>query len=454
MLTRLTAISPIDGRYHAKCQELSPLFSEFGLIRHRLIIEIRWLQALSANKEVKECAQLSKEAHAHLERILTNFDEKEAEKVKLVEETTNHDVKAVEYYLKSQCDNHDELKGITSFIHFALTSEDVNNLAYAVMIQAGKNDILLPTLQGIIDQLSTLAKNTKDISMLSHTHGQPASPTTLGKEIANVVVRLKRQLESLRQMTALGKCNGAVGNFNAHMSAYETIDWPAVSKAFIENLGLESNAYTTQIEPHDWCAELFHAFSRINTILIDFSRDSWSYISMGYFTQKRKKHEVGSSTMPHKVNPIDFENAEGNLGLANALFQFFSEKLPVSRLQRDLSDSTVLRNIGTAFAHSVIAYQALKKGIDKLQVNQANIKDKLEGQWVLLAEPIQTVMRAHGIDDAYEQLKRLSRGETLTKESVHAFIETLSVPDKAKQHLKSLTPSNYTGIASKLVTQL
>jgi adenylosuccinate lyase len=450
MLTPLTAISPIDGRYQSKTAPLAPYFSEYGLIRYRLMVEVRWLASLSAHPDIESCPALNEKGMAHLETLLANFDDKAAQKVKTTEQTTNHDVKAVEYFLQDYCKKQPELKNHISFIHFGLTSEDVNNLAYALMIKNALHDVILPTIETLIQALKQLAKDHHATPMLSHTHGQPASPTTLGKEFANVVQRLERQYDDIKNIVILGKCNGAVGNFNAHVAAYPDIDWPAHSKTFIEDLGLSYNPFTTQIEPHDWIASLSNAVSRFNTISLDLSRDCWTYIAMGYFTQRKKEGEVGSSTMPHKVNPIDFENAEGNFGIANALFQFFANKLPISRMQRDLSDSTTCRNIGTAFAHSLIAFTSLLKGIDKLEVNTKAIHHHLKDQWVLLAEPIQTVMRAHGITDAYEQLKALSRGVTLTQQDVHTFIDGLALPDNEKSRLKTLTPETYIGLASKL----
>ncbi len=453
MFSHLKAISPVDGRYHNKANELHTAFSEYGLIYYRLLVEIRYFEALSDFDSVKECPSLSAEAKQYLQSLLDNFNEQEAQKVKDIESETNHDVKACEYYLREKFQASEELKDRTSFIHFALTSEDVNNLAYAKMMQASVNEHLSPLCFNITDHIDDMAKSYALLPMLSRTHGQPASPTTLGKELANVSHRLKRQLARLKMANFLGKCNGAVGNYNAHLSAYKELDWPAFSAQFVESLQLEFNPMTTQIEPHDWMAEIFHDLSRFNTILIDFARDTWSYISLGYFKQKLKANEVGSSTMPHKVNPIDFENAEGNLGLANALFHFFADKLPISRFQRDLTDSTVLRNVGVAFAHSMIAYKSLLKGLAKLEVSEETLLEDVNKEWGLLAEPIQTVMRRYHIDDAYEQLKSFSRGEKINQQMVSAFIDNLTIPDEAKAALKSLTPSDYVGLAKTLVNQ-
>lgn len=450
MLSPLTALSPIDGRYHTKAKALSPYFSEYALIYYRLKVEVEWLCTLAAEEQVTACPAITPKALEDLQTLLRQFNPEEAESVKSIEATTNHDVKAVEYYLRSFCEKHKELKQHTSFIHFALTSEDVNNLAYALMIKDALNDVIEPNLEQINVQLQTFAHNYHARPMLSHTHGQPASPTTLGKEFANVLARIRNQVDQMQQLPIYGKCNGAVGNYNAHIVAYPELDWPSLSKKFITSLKLDFNPYTTQIEPHDWVAAYAHSMSRINSILIDFARDIWTYISLGYFTQKKKEGEVGSSTMPHKVNPIDFENAEGNLGLANALFQFFANKLPISRMQRDLSDSTTFRNIGSAYAYTLIAYEALLKGIAKLQVNETKLDNDLDMHWVLLAEPIQTVMRAHGIEDAYEQLKALTRGETLDKTTLHGFIDSLALPDNEKVKLKDLSPASYIGLASQL----
>lgn len=455
MNTQLTAISPIDGRYFSKTRELSKLMSEYGLIYHRLVVEVRFLQALARHEQINECPRLSSKDNELLESILANFTEHSAEEVKKIEQVTNHDVKAVEYYLKEQIKPSKSLIAISEFIHFGLTSEDVNNLAYALMIKKTQQSVMLPKLHDLIDNLTEKAKHNINVPMLSRTHGQPASPTTLGKELANVVARLKRVEEQLLNQTYLGKCNGAVGNFNALLFAYPDVDWQSFTKDFIENdLELNLNPFTTQIEPHDWVAELCHTNERLNTILIDFSRDVWSYISLNYFTQRTVKSEVGSSTMPHKVNPIDFENAEGNLGMSNALFSFFASKLPISRFQRDLTDSTVLRNIGSAFSYTLIALQSLLKGLSKLEINASLMLHELNQHWALLAEPIQTVMRRYGLEAPYEQLKALTRGQTITQQSLHEFIDTLALPQPEIERLKALTPSSYLGNAVELTKAL
>lgn len=447
-LTSLTAISPIDGRYARKTATLRPYFSEYGLIYHRVIVEIRWIQALSQQSDIHEIPVFSTEANQLLEGIITNFSTANAQRIKDIESTTNHDVKAVEYFLKEQISDSQELSAISEFFHFACTSEDINNLSHALMLKSGRDDILIPELDYIIGELKRLAHENSDVSMLSRTHGQTASPTTLGKEMANVAYRLQRQLDQIKNVPLLGKTNGAVGNYNAHLSAYPDIDWPEFSRQFVESLQLSWNPYTTQIEPHDYIAELFDALSRFNTILIDFSRDIWSYISIGYFKQKTIAGEVGSSTMPHKVNPIDFENAEGNLGIANAILGHLSQKLPISRWQRDLTDSTVLRNLGTGFGHMLIALDSLKRGISKLEVNHQAIADDLNANWEVLAEPIQTVMRRYGVEQPYEKLKALTRGQSINAEIIREFVEQLDIPDTAKQQLIEMTPSSYTGNAA------
>ena len=446
-LSPLTAISPIDGRYGDKVVDLRSIFSEYGLIRHRVLVEIRWLQALSAHPAIKEVPELSGHADKALNDIIDNFNINDAQRVKNIERTTNHDVKAIEYFLKEKTANNTELKAIGEFIHFACTSEDINNLAYALMLREARAQALLPLMDELINTITALAHRHASQAMLSRTHGQSASPTTLGKEMANVAHRLKRQREQLSAVTLMGKMNGATGNYNAHLAAYPDIDWPALSKQFILQLGLEHNPYTTQIEPHDYIAEFFDVCARFNTILIDFCRDIWGYISLGYFTQKTVAGEVGSSTMPHKINPIDFENAEGNLGYANAVFNHLSAKLPVSRWQRDLSDSTVLRNIGVGVAHSVIAFQSCLKGIAKLECNPANIQADLDQAWEILAEPIQTVMRRYGVENPYEKLKELTRGRTVTHEIFQDLINSLDIPKEAKTRLLALTPARYTGNA-------
>jgi len=453
-LSQLTAISPVDGRYGAKTDALRPIFSECGLIRHRIVVEVRWLQALSAHEGIREVPTLSSHADHLLNDIIDNFSEQDAQRVKNIESTTNHDVKAVEYFLKEKITGNAELEAISEFIHFACTSEDINNLAYALMLREARNQALLPLLDDVIRAISELAQRYADQPMLSRTHGQTATPTTVGKEMANVSARLHRQREQYVAIPMLGKINGAVGNYNAHLVAYPHVDWLAFSKQFITDLGLEMNPYTTQIEPHDYMAEQFHALARFNTVLIDFCRDLWGYISLGYFKQKTIAGEVGSSTMPHKVNPIDFENAEGNLGIANALFSHFSEKLPVSRWQRDLSDSTVLRNTGVAVAHCVIAYESCIKGINKLQLNDQRTTEDLNNSWEVLAEALQTVMRRYGIEKPYEKLKDLTRDQDVNRETLHAFIDTLELPAGVKQELERLTPASYIGNASEQARSL
>lgn len=446
-LSALTAITPIDGRYGSKVADLRAVFSEFGLIRARIIVEVRWLQCLSNHAGVKEVPAFSEEANAVLEAIISGFDVDEAEQVKAIEKTTNHDVKAVEYYLKEKVSDNAELAAASEFIHFACTSEDINNLSHALMLQDGRENCLLPLLEKILGAIRDMGTRYADVPMLSRTHGQTASPTTVGKEMANVAARLKRQIEAISKVQILGKINGAVGNYNAHISAYPDIDWQENATRFVESLGIDWNPYTTQIEPHDYMAELFDAISRFNTILIDFNRDIWGYISLGYFKQKVIAGEVGSSTMPHKVNPIDFENSEGNLGLANAIFTHLSAKLPVSRWQRDLTDSTVLRNMGVGFAYSLIAYHSVLKGIGKLELNTARLQQDLDNAWEVLAEPLQTIMRRYGIEQPYEKLKALTRGQEINQAVLAAFIETLDIPDEARQRMKALTPSSYIGNA-------
>jgi len=446
-LSSLTAISPVDGRYGSKTEDLRAIFSEFGLIKHRMIIEVRWLQALAANADISEVPELGEHANNILESILDNFSEEDAQRVKNIERTTNHDVKAVEYFLKEKIAGNDELDAISEFIHFACTSEDINNLSHALMLREARTQTLMPMMDDVIGAIRDLAHKYAELPMLSRTHGQPASPTTLGKEMANVVYRLQRQQKQLASVPMLGKINGAVGNYNAHLSAYPDIDWQAFAEKFITDLGLDWNPYTIQIEPHDYIAELFNATMRSNTILIDFSRDVWSYISTGYFKQKTVAGEIGSSTMPHKVNPIDFENAEGNFGIANALFDHLAGKLPISRWQRDLTDSTVLRNLGVGVAHSLIAYQSLLRGISKLEANPEKMLADLNDNWEVLAEPIQTVMRRYGIDKPYEKLKELTRGKRIDAASLKVFIDGLDMPDDAKKELAALTPATYIGNA-------
>ncbi|HUT42119.1 MAG TPA: adenylosuccinate lyase [Gammaproteobacteria bacterium] len=447
-LSQLNAISPVDGRYGSKTAALRPIFSEFGLIRHRVIVEVRWLQALAGDAAIPEVPALTSHADRVLNDIIENFGEQDAQRVKNIERTTNHDVKAVEYFLKEKIAGNNELEVVSEFFHFACTSEDINNLAYALMLREARSQSLLPLLDDVIKAIGALAHAWAGNPMLSRTHGQTASPTTVGKEMANVCARLQRQREQVAAIPMLGKMNGAVGNYNAHLVAYPDIDWPAFSADFISGLGLEINPYTTQIEPHDYMAELFDAMARFNTILIDFCRDVWGYISLGYFRQKTVAGEVGSSTMPHKVNPIDFENCEGNLGIANALFHHFAAKLPVSRWQRDLSDSTVLRNIGVAVAHCVIACESCLKGIGKLQLNEKRTLEDLDRSWEVLAEALQTVMRRHGIEKPYEKLKELTRDRDVNRETLQAFIATLDLPDAVKAELAALTPATYTGNAA------
>ena len=446
-LTPLTAVSPADGRYGGKTADLRPIFSEYGLIAHRVIVEVRWLQALSRHDQVTEVPAFGAEAHALLDAIVSDFGEADAQRVKAIEATTNHDVKAVEYYLKEKIAGNTELEAVSEFIHFACTSEDINNLSHALMLKAGREQVLLPAAARTIDQIRDLAHAHADKPMLSRTHGQPASPTTLGKEMANVVARLDRQYGQIAAVQLLGKINGAVGNYNAHLSAYPEIDWPAFAREFVESLGLTWNPYTIQIEPHDYMAELFDASARFNNILIDFCRDIWSYISIGYFKQKTIAGEVGSSTMPHKVNPIDFENAEGNLGIANALFDHLAMKLPVSRWQRDLTDSTVLRNMGVGIAYSLIALQSIQRGISKLEADEKCLADDLLQNWEVLAEPIQTVMRRYGIERPYEKLKQLTRGHRVDQAGMQAFVDNLELPEEAKAALRALTPETYIGNA-------
>lgn len=453
-MSSLTALSPLDGRYARKVRALRPIFSEYGLIRYRLLVEVRWLQALASNPEIVEIPPISQESNDFLQGLLDHFSEKEAQQIKDLEATTNHDVKAVEYYLKAQCQQREDLTGITEFIHFACTSEDINNLSYALMLKAGIQEVLIPQGKKIIDNLAQLAAAYADVPMLAYTHGQTASPTTLGKEFANVVARLQRQLAKLSQCEFLGKINGAVGNYNAHYVAYPDIDWLKLSQKFVTDLGLTWNPLTTQIEPHDFIAEIADCMVRLNTILIDFNKDIWSYISIGYFGQKTKPGEIGSSTMPHKVNPIDFENAEGNLGLANAILHHFSAKLPISRWQRDLTDSTVLRNLGVGFGHTLIAYEATLTGLQKLEVNQHRLAQDLDESWEVLAEAIQTVMRRYGIEQPYEKLKELTRGKQITQATLRDFIESLNLPTNVKSELLLLTPSKYIGIATTLTHKI
>ncbi|MDR3416020.1 MAG: adenylosuccinate lyase [Nevskia sp.] len=448
-LTSLTALSPIDGRYADKTYGLRPIFSEYGLIRYRVQVEARWLQALAGHPGIPEVPPLSAEGAERLRAIVEQLDPQEAHRVKVIEETTNHDVKAVEYYLKEKIANNAELSAVKEFIHFACTSEDINNLAYALMLRDGRSQVLLPALDKLIGLLSTLSHRYAEQPMLARTHGQPASPTTLGKEMAVFAQRLKRQRKQLAEVEILGKINGAVGNYNAHLAAYPEVDWAQFGADFVRSLGLAPSPATTQIEPHDFIAEYFHTLMRANTILIDFCRDIWAYISVGYFGQKTVEGEVGSSTMPHKVNPIDFENAEGNLGLANAILGHLTEKLPISRWQRDLTDSTVLRNLGVGVAHAVVAFQAIEKGIGKLTADAYRMGRDLDDNWEVLGEAIQTVMRRHGLPEPYEQLKRLTRGQKLGREALRAFVQELALPDADKQRLLAMTPASYVGNAAE-----
>ena len=449
----LTSISPIDGRYSARTGPLKRIFSEYGLIKYRLLIEVRWLEAMSKNSQIPEVPEFSLKSKNVLSNIVDNFSLADAKVIKEIEKTTNHDVKAVEYYLKEKVSSNPELQNVNEFIHFACTSEDINNLSHALMLEDGRQ-VLLNEMRKTLNLITDLAKDNADVAMLSRTHGQTASPTTLGKEMANFSYRLMRQIEQLEEVKIMGKFNGAVGNFNAHISAYPNLDWPNTSKNFIESLGINYAPYSSQIETHDYIAEYFHALNRFNTILIDFCRDVWGYISLGYFTQKTIEGEVGSSTMPHKVNPIDFENAEGNLGLAIALGEHFATKLPISRWQRDLTDSTVLRNLGVSCAHCLISYASISKGISKLEVNQDKLIDDLNEAWEVLAEPIQTVMRRHGVKNPYEKLKSLTRGKKIDAKILADFIGSLDIPEEAKEELRKLTPMNYIGDAIKLARDI
>jgi len=451
----IAALSPLDGRYQTKVEPLRIYFSEFALIRYRVQVEVAWLKALSYEPGIVEVPSFSAETNAQLDNLAANFSVADGLAVKAIEATTNHDVKAVEYWLKQKLSDNAEVAKVAEFIHFACTSEDINNLSHGLMLKSSREQVMLPALDNIINRLIELSHQLADVPMLARTHGQPATPTTLGKEIANVVYRLHRGRKQLEAVSILGKINGAVGNYNAHLSAYPDLDWEKFAQLFVENLGLEFNPYTTQIEPHDTIAEMFDAYARINTILLDLNRDIWGYISLGYFKQKTKAGEVGSSTMPHKVNPIDFENSEGNLGIANALLRHLSEKLPVSRWQRDLTDSTVLRNMGVALGHTLLAYDSCTKGLNKLDANPAQLLDDLDNTWEVLAEPIQTVMRRYGVANPYEQLKTLTRGKCgITKETLHHFIADLNIPEAEKKRLLALTPRNYIGKASTLAGRI
>jgi len=446
-LSSLTAVSPIDGRYGSKTDMLRSICSEYGLIRHRVLVEVRWLQALSEQSDINEVPALSDEANTVLNAIVSDFSETDAQRVKDIERTTNHDVKAVEYFLKEKIADNAELNAINEFLHFACTSEDINNLSHGLTLAASRNDVLLPMMDEVIEAIASLAHDHAAQPMLCRTHGQPASPSTLGKEMANVVARLRRQRQQLASVELLGKINGAVGNYNAHLSAYPDTDWEDIAEKFVAGLGLTWNSYTTQIEPHDYIAEYFDALARFNTIVLDFDRDIWSYISIGYFKQKTIAGEVGSSTMPHKVNPIDFENSEGNIGIANAILGHLSSKLPISRWQRDLTDSTVLRNLGVGIAHSVIAFQSTLKGISKLDPSADAMNADLNANWEVLAEPIQTVMRRYAIEKPYEKLKELTRGKRIDAASLSTFIDSLAIPDDEKTRLKALSPATYIGNA-------
>lgn len=448
-LSSLTAVSPVDGRYGRATTDLRLIFSEFGLIRHRVLVEVRWLQMLANNGEITEVPTFSEHANNLLNKLVEQFNEEDAQRIKAIERTTNHDVKAVEYFIKEKIAGNDELEAVSEFIHFACTSEDINNLSHALMLSESRTQVVLPKMDEIIDAMTQLAHELADAPMLCRTHGQPASPSTMGKEIANVIYRLRRQREQMVAIEFLGKINGAVGNYNAHLSAYPDLDWEAIAQGFVESLGLSWNPYTIQIEPHDYIAEFFHVINRFNSILLDYDRDVWWYISMGYFKQKTVEGEVGSSTMPHKVNPIDFENSEGNLGIANAIMGHLAEKLVISRGQRDLTDSTVLRNLGVGIAHSLIAYNSTLRGISKLEINRARLEEDLDNTWEVLAEPIQTVMRRYGVDSPYEKLKALTRGQGITKAALLEFVDTLDIPESAKAELRELTPANYIGNATE-----
>ncbi len=444
----LTALSPLDGRYAGKVANLRPIFSEYGLIKARVTVEVRWLQMLAANRGIIEVPAFSADANAFLDAIVADFSEADAQRVKDIESTTNHDVKAVEYFLKERVADHAELASISEFFHFACTSEDINNLSYALMLNEARNIVLLPELDKLISTIQQMSIEMADVPLLSRTHGQPASPSTMGKEWANVAYRMTRQRNQIAAVEMLGKINGAVGNYNAHMVSYPELDWEVIAREFVESLGLTWNPYTTQIEPHDYVAELNDAVCRFNTVLIDNCRDVWGYISLGYFKQRVIAGEVGSSTMPHKVNPIDFENAEGNLGLANAVMGHLSAKLPISRWQRDLTDSTVLRNLGVGFGYSVLAYASAAKGLGKLELNEIRLAADLDATWEVLGEAIQTVMRRYGLENPYEQMKALTRGKGITPEALRAFIEKLEIPENAKAELIELTPASYIGNAA------
>lgn len=453
-LTPLNALSPLDGRYQSKVDPLRAYFSEYALIKHRALVEVEWLKAVAALPEIEEVKPFSQETIKELDDAISSFDESDASQVKAIEARTNHDVKALEYWLKEKFDGNPEIKKASEFIHFACTSEDINNLSHALMLKGARNDVMLPFFNNLIGRMTELSQQLASQPMLSRTHGQTASPTTMGKEFANVVYRLQRQQKQLVANEILGKINGAVGNFNAHLSAYPNVDWEKFAKHFVEKLGLIYNPMTIQIEPHDYMAELYDNLSRINTILIDINRDIWGYVSVGYFKQKLKPGEVGSSTMPHKVNPIDFENSEGNLGLANAILRHLAEKLPISRWQRDLTDSTVLRNMGVAFGYTLLGYDSCLRGLNKLEINPAKLAEDLDNSWEVLAEPIQTVMRRYGYENPYDTLKEYTRGKAISKESLQSLIAKLNIPAEAKQYLMELTPATYIGKATALVKNI
>ncbi|MDX7991337.1 adenylosuccinate lyase [Xenorhabdus littoralis] len=453
-LSSLTAVSPIDGRYGDKVSALRTIFSEFGLLKFRVQVEVRWLQKLAATTEIIEVPAFDVNANAYLDEIIVNFNEQDALRIKEIERTTNHDVKAVEYFLKEKVAHIPALHQVAEFIHFACTSEDINNLSHALMLKTAREEVLLPQWRQLIDTIKRMAHDYRDLPLLSRTHGQPATPSTIGKELANVVYRMERQFSQLGQVEILGKINGAVGNYNAHLSAYPEVDWHQFSESFVTSLDIQWNPYTTQIEPHDYIAELFDCVARFNTILLDFDRDIWGYIALNHFKQKTIAGEIGSSTMPHKVNPIDFENSEGNLGLANAVLGHLASKLPVSRWQRDLTDSTVLRNLGVGLGYALIAYQSTMKGLNKLEINEQHLLNELDHNWEVLAEPIQTVMRRYAIEKPYEKLKELTRGKRVDAEGMKAFIDSLELPDTEKERLKAMTPANYIGYAASLVDKL
>lgn len=453
-LSQLTAISPIDGRYASKCSDLRGIFSEYGLLKYRVQVEITWLKTLSSEPGIAEVPAFSSEAVALLDSIANNFSEADAMRIKEIEKTTNHDVKAVEYFLKEKIKDNAEINAVSEFIHFSCTSEDINNNSHALMLKHGRDEVVVPMMEQVIKAIRDLAHKYRDLPMLSRTHGQPATPTTLGKEMANVCYRLYRQYQEVKKVQLLAKINGAVGNYNAHCVAYPNVDWKALSQRFVATLGLTWNEYTTQIEPHDYIAELFNAVARFNTILMDFDRDIWGYICLGHFKQKTIAGEIGSSTMPHKVNPIDFENSEGNIGMANAILAHLAAKLPVSRWQRDLTDSTVLRNLGVAIGYSAIAYASTLKGVSKLEANPENLAKDLDSNWEVLAEPFQTVMRKYAVEKPYEKLKELTRGRRVNQEIMQNFIDTIDIPEEAKAELRKLTPATYTGYAASLVDDI